>query len=93
MQHFHGQISEGQDRVTVIANKGEKMSETPEGYTPDTDLMILAYAAYRDNRDMGDYKYDMKAGQDEWIRIRNKATEEAYRWLESVKQEVRDENP
>ena len=67
------------------------MSETPEGYTPDTDLMILAYAAYRDNRDMGDYKYDTKAGQDEWIRIRDKATEEAYRWLESVKLEAYNE--
>jgi len=63
------------------------MSETPEGYMPDTDLMILAYAAYRDNRDMRDYRYDRKAGQDEWIRIRDKATEEAYRWLESVKLE------
>ena len=76
-----------------MTNKRGYMSETPEGYTPDTDLMILAYAAYRDNRNMGDYKYDMKAGQDEWNRIQAKATEEAERWLESVKQEARNENP
>jgi len=67
------------------------MSETQEGYTPDTGEMILAYALYRDTRDMGKYKYDREAGYREWARIQAKATEEAYRWLESVKQEAYDQ--
>ena len=67
------------------------MSETPEGYTPDTEEMILAYALYKDNRNMRDYKYDRDSGVAEWDRIQAKATEEANRWLESVKLEAYDE--
>jgi len=64
------------------------MEETPEGYTPDTEEMILAYALYKDNRNMRDYKYDRDAGVAEWDRIQAKATEEVERWLESVIEEA-----
>jgi len=53
--------------------------------------MILAYAVYKDSRDMRKYKYDIDAGTAELERIRNKAYAEANRFIEFVKQEAYDE--
>ncbi len=46
------------------------MSETSDDYVPEADEMILAYAVYKDSRDMRKYKYDIDAGVAEWERIR-----------------------
>jgi len=67
------------------------MSETSDDYVPEADEMILAYAVYKDSRDMQKYKYDIDAGVAEWERIRNKAYAEANRFIEFVKQEAYDE--
>ena len=67
------------------------MSETSDDYVPEADEMILAYAVYKDSRDMQKYKYDIDAGTAEWERIRNKAYAEANRFIEFVKQEACDE--
>lgn len=64
------------------------MSETPDDYVAEEDEMILAYALYRDERDMRKYKYDPPGALAEWQRIRNKAYAEANRFIESVKQEA-----
>jgi hypothetical protein len=64
------------------------MSETSDDYVPEADEMILAYAVYKDSRDMRKYKYDIDAGTAEWERIRNKAYAEANRFIGFVKQEA-----